>query len=209
MTTTVLTSSTGPPAVSARPGWDVAGSQQQREQLLQLGVWMFLATVTMLFAAFTSAYLVRRGGTDWRPIVLPSVLWLNTAVLVGSSSVLEYGRRAAVRRQWWAARFGFITAIGLGIGFLGGQLVAWQVLVGQGVYIPTVPHSSFFYLLTGLHGVHLVAGLTVLAATVPSFSARPGPVDGASPEVRAGLAATFWHFFGGVWLYLLALLSWF
>lgn len=207
MTTALLTSPDTPPVAASRD-WHVASSEQ-REQLLQLGVWMFLATVTMLFAAFTSAYLVRRGGTDWRPIVLPSVLWLNTAVLVLSSIVLELGRRAAVRRQWRTARLSFIGGMGLGIGFLGGQFLGWQVLVGQGVYIPTVPHSSFFYLLTGVHAVHLMAGLVVLAVTVSSFSPRALAVEGASPAVRARLAVTFWHFFGGVWLYLLALLSWF
>jgi len=207
MTATVLTSPVTSP-VEAPVDRDVPGSQQ-REQLLQLGVWMFLGTVTMLFAAFTSAYLVRRGGTDWRPIVLPSVLWLNTAILGLSSVVLELGRRAAVRRRWRTARLSFLAGMGLGIGFLGGQLVGWQVLVGQGVYIPTVPHSSFFYLLTGLHAVHLVAGLVVLAVTLPSLSTRALALERASPAARAGLAVTFWHFFGGVWLYLLALLSWF
>ena len=207
MTTTVLPS-TVTRAVAVRRDWAVPGSHQ-REQLLQLGVWMFLATVTMLFAAFTSAYLVRRGGTDWRPVVLPSVLWMNTAVLVLSSVVLELGRRAAVRRQWRKARVSFVGGMGLGIGFLGGQLVAWQVLVGQGVHIPTLPHSSFFYLLTGVHAVHLMAGLVVLAVTVPSLSPRDRAVEGASPAVRAELAVTFWHYFGAAWLYLLALLSWF
>jgi cytochrome c oxidase subunit 3 len=174
MTATVLTSPSTS-AVEARGERDVPGSQQ-REQLLQLGVWMFLGTVTMLFAAFT---------------------------------VLELGRRAAMRRRWRKARLSFIAGMGLGIGFLGGQLVGWQVLVGQGVYVPTVPHSSFFYLLTGVHAVHLVVGLVVLAVTLPSFSTRALALEGASPAARAGLAVTFWHFFGGVWLYLLALLSWF
>lgn len=177
-----------------------------RDQILQFGVWMFLATVTMLFAAFTSAYIVRRAGTDWRPIVLPPVLWLNTGVLVLSSLVLERGRRAADRGHWTAARLGFVSAMLLGVWFLGGQVAGWRVLVSQGVFVPTLPQASFFYMLTGVHAVHLVAGLLVLTLTVPRL--RPLTASATvSAGTRAKLAATFWHFLGGLWIYLFTLMT--
>ena len=179
-----------------------------REQLLQLGVWMFLATVTMLFAAFTSAYLVRRAGADWRPIDWPMLLWVNTVVLGASSVGLEVGRRAAETARWSRARLGFTAAVLLGVVFLGGQLVAWQSLVDRGVLVQTLPQSSFFYLLTGVHALHLLAGLIVLVTTLPRLRAtvEPPSLDVVSPAGHARLAATFWHFFGAVWLYLLVLL---
>ena len=181
----------------------------ERDQIAQLGLWMFLATVTMLFAAFTSAYIVRRAGSDWRPIALPAVLWGSSLILVASSLAAEVGRRAAVNARWPAARLGFLAAILLGLGFLGGQTLAWQSLVDAGIYVRTLPHASFFYVLTGLHAVHLAAGLVILAAVVPSFGEERHAVaaDRISPAGRAGLAATFWHFFGGLWLYVFLLLG--
>ena len=187
---------------------DDATPEVPREQLVQLGLWMFLATVTMLFAAFTSAYLVRRAGADWRPIDWPWLLWVNTVVLAASSVGVEVGRRAAEAARWSRARSWFAAAILLGVLFLGGQLVAWQSLVDRGVLVQTLPQSSFFYLLTGVHALHLLAGLIVLVTTLPRLRAtaeRPS-LDVVSPAGHARLAATFWHFFGAVWLYLLVLL---
>ena len=182
----------------------------EREQLLQLGVWVFLATVVMLFAAFTSAYIVRRAGTDWRPIGMPSVLWLNTIVLCGSTLAAERGRRAAQRARWGAARAGFLVAAGLGFAFLGGQLAGWRALADLGVFVPTSPQASFFYMLTAVHAVHVLAGLVVLLVTLPALRAMAPSSEGTvSPQIRARLATTFWHFFGALWVYLLCLFTWF
>jgi cytochrome c oxidase subunit 3 len=186
--------------------WDDPG-HPEREQLVQLGVWMFLATVVMLFAAFTSAYIVRRAGTDWRQIALPSVLWLNTIVLAASSVAAEVGRRAAEQSRWGVARSGFIGAVLLGVGFLGGQIAGWRALADLGVFVPTSPLASFFYMLTAVHAVHLVAGLVVLLLTLPAL--HPAAGGSVSPAVRARVAATFWHFFGVLWIYLVVLLAWF
>lgn len=192
--------------------WDGRGAAE-REQLLEFGVRMFLATVTMLFAAFTSAYLVRRAGADWQPIPLPGVLGVNTMVLAASSAAAEAGRRAAARRRWGLARAGFAAAVALGVAFVGGQLGAWRALEGAGFVVSTLPQSAFFYMLTGVHAVHLVAGLVVLAATLPALGpgvgahAREAGAVTVSPAARARLAATFWHFFGALWVYVYALLA--
>jgi cytochrome c oxidase subunit 3 len=170
---------------------------------------MFLATVTMLFAAFTSAYIVRRAGTDWRPVLLPQVLWLNTALLVVSSVILELGRRAADRARWQAARAGFVVAMLLGLGFLVGQWAGWRELVAQGVYVPTSPHSSFFYMLTGVHALHLCAGLLVLLVGAVRLSPARSHRGVGATGGYIRLATTFWHFFGVLWVYLFALLAWF
>lgn len=183
-----------------------AREHRRRQELRQLGLWMFLGTVTMLFAAFTSAYLVRRGSIDWQLIMLPTVLWANTAALAASSLTLEGSRWAGRSGRVGAARLGMVATIVLGVGFLVGQLGAWQTLAAQGVFVPTSPHASFFYILTSVHAVHLVAGLVLLA------NALRWLLRGADGVMRAwegpaATAATFWHFFGGVWLYLFFLLS--
>jgi cytochrome c oxidase subunit III len=176
-----------------------------RDDQLRLGLWMFLATVTMLFAAFTSAYIVRRSGTDWRHVDLPSILWVNTGILAASSVVLELANRHGLQRRWKAAAVGLGSAALLGLAFLVGQVVAWRDLVHAGVYLPSNPHSSFFFMLTGAHAVHLVAALAVLACGLAATrSARKDPVAWL---VRMELCRTFWHYLGGVWLALFALVS--
>ena len=153
----------------------------EHDDLVQLGVWMFLATVVMLFAAFTSAYVVRRSASDWIPIDLPQLLWLNTAVLVTSSLSLEGGRRAGYRGHAATARWGLSVTIGLGILFLFGQLAVWRDLVAQDVYLPTGPHSAFVYILSGVHGVHVIAGLLLLMYTFMKIWAVANDIETGRP----------------------------
>jgi cytochrome c oxidase subunit III len=169
----------------------------------RIGVWLLVAGITILFAAFTSTYLVRRNAGEWPAVFLPPVLWLTTAILLISSVTIEAARRAAGRgiraplRQWlWVT-----TALGLV--FLGGQLVAWRQLAASGVFMATNPHSAFFYLLTGAHGLHLVGGIGALIfalAKAPGASTRIEAMDVVDP------VATYWHFLDGLWLYLFLIL---
>lgn len=166
-------------------------------------MWIFLGTVTMLFAAFTSAYLIRRASADWAPIQLPMILWGNTAALIGSSLVLESARSAAREpRPARAARRLWLTTL-LGLVFLGGQLVAWRQLVSRGVFVPTSPHSSFFYIFTGLHALHLCGGLVLLAWT----AWRLGRIEPTVSRRLLRLCATYWHFLGGLWIFLYLVLT--
>ena len=169
----------------------------------QLGVWALLATLSMLFGGFTSAYLVRRAGTDWQRISLPSILWFNTALLLSSSITLELGRACMRRWRTNAVRGWLLATTMLGLAFLVGQLFAWQQLAAQGVYVPTSPHSSFFYMLTGVHGVHLLGGvLALFFALSRVWRARWSPDE---PNA-VNLCATYWHFVDGLWLYLFLLM---
>ncbi|MBI4279690.1 MAG: cytochrome c oxidase subunit 3 [Armatimonadetes bacterium] len=169
----------------------------------RLGLWLLLAAVTMLFASFTSTLLMRRAAPDWTPIPLPGILWVNTAALLASSAALEWGRRRVRVGDVAGLRLGLLAASVLGAGFVAGQMVAWRQLAAMGVFLRTNPHSSFFYLLTGAHGLHLVVGVLVLLyvlarALLGRYSAQAyGGV---------GLAATYWHFMDGLWLYLFLLL---
>ena len=190
---------------TTRAGW-TEDEVARREELVRLGLWMFLATVTMLFAGFTSAYIVRRSGSDWRGISLPSILWLNTIVLAGSSLAVEAARWSGSRGRWVASSAAFGAAIVLGVGFLGGQILAWRQLMAAGVYLPTNPHSSFFYMLTGAHAVHVVAALAVLVwGGVRTWTG--GSRDPRGWAAMMGICRTFWHYLGAVWVYLFLLVS--
>ncbi len=166
------------------------------------GLWAFLGTVSMLFIGFTSAYILRRASADWQPLTAPPILWLNTLALLASSATLEIARR---RLRGWdlssCVRFVLLTGA-LGLVFVAGQYVGWQQLAAQGVFLASNPHSSFFYVLTGLHALHLLGGLCWFVAVLRRLR-RLAYLPG---EDGLRLFATYWHFLAGLWVYLLWLL---
>lgn len=176
----------------------------------RLGVGLALASIGMLFTGLTSAYVVRQAlDPAWRATPMPKILLINTAVLLASSVTLEKARRA-LGRVAAGSRFKWLTAtLALGIAFVGGQFMAWQQLASGGINLSTNPHSSFFYLLTGLHGLHLLGGILALgylclrAWRDCRFMAAVPRVD---PVRAIGATALYWHFMGGLWVYLLVLL---
>ena len=179
------------------------GDAAKRLDTAKLGIWIALGSISMLFAAFTSAYIVRSAGSDWVPLAVPSVLWLNTIVLIFSTITMELARRSfnawrpVAFRKWM-----FATAV-LGAAFLVGQVLAWRQLAEQGIYLTSHPHSSFFYVLTGVHAAHLLAGVVVLLYVLvlaARYSLTPG--ESSSPTI----AATYWHFVSAIWIYLLVVL---
>jgi cytochrome c oxidase subunit 3 len=179
------------------------GEAARRIETAKLGLWLTLGTITMLFAAFTSAYIVRSAGDDWVPLQMPPLLWLNSAVLLLSSVPMEIARRNF--NQWRPVGFRkwlFLTAA-LGALFLVGQVTAWNELAAQGIYLSSHPHSSFFYVLTAVHGVHLLAGVLLLFYVL-TLAARYRLTPGES--VSPSIAATYWHFVDGLWLYLMVVL---
>jgi len=192
---------------SGRPTGTADRARQRRDFALQLGLWIFLATATMLFASFSSAYIVRQSGTDWQVLTLPSVLWLNTLLLVISSISIEVARIDARKDKWRAAGASVLTTALLGIAFVTGQFAAWRDLVAQGVYVPTNPYSAFFYILTGLHVLHLTAGLMFLLYVAWRIFKRGGGQNDGLLTTLLNLSATFWHFFGALWIYLFVLLT--
>jgi cytochrome c oxidase subunit 3 len=185
----------------------IASDRRRRDFALQFGLWIFLATATMLFASFSSAYIVRQSGTDWQVLTLPSVLWLNTVLLAISSVSIEIARIDARNGKWRGALASVLATAVLGIAFVTGQFAAWRDLVAQGVYVPTNPYSAFFYILTGLHVLHLTAGLMFLLYVAYRIFKRGGGHGGSSPTTLLSLSATFWHFFGALWIYLFVLLT--
>lgn len=171
----------------------------------RIGIWVALAAILMMFTSLTSAYIVRAASfSDWRPITMPRVLLVSTALILISSATIEAAKRrlkggfASSYKSWL-----LITTL-LGFGFLLSQLSAWRQLVRQGIYVSTNPHSSFFYLLTGAHGVHLLGGL--LAITFVLVRTRKLLANGANHRAIAGALAVYWHFMDVLWIYLFLLL---
>lgn len=173
------------------------------------GIWVALAAIAMSFAALTSALYVREGSaTDWHPIVLPRILWFNTLALIASSITLERARHrvAAFMRGQESSRseptLWLNATMLLGLIFVVGQYLAWLKLRSQGLYLPTNPNSSFFYLFTGVHVVHVLGGLGGLTRVMIKFRRS------ARPLRRSTIDATsyYWHFMGLLWIYLLFIL---
>src|SRR5208283_878600 len=176
------------------------------------GIWVGLAAITMSFAAFTSALIVRQGGaTDWHHFTLPPVLYLNTLVIVASSFTLEVARRRIVafmgglqgedkdKNKENPAKWLYITLF-LGLLFVAGQTFAWVQLKSQGFGLATNISYSFFYVLTVAHALHVFGGLGGLVRVI-------GKLNNSALR-RSTLDATslYWHFMGALWLYLLLLL---
>jgi cytochrome c oxidase subunit III len=179
-----------------------------RASRYRIGMWVGIASIFMMFTALTSAYIVRAASAnDWKPLPMPRILLLSTALIIISSVTVEVCRRKlkAGRRDGYVKLL-FLT-MALGFGFLFSQLAAWKELVRQGVYVASNPHSSFFYLLTGAHGVHLFGGLIALIYVAFRWHAKPDDKISAAKNVAAVEAfSIYWHFMDGLWLYLFLLL---
>jgi len=179
------------------------GDGARRLETAKLGLWVAMGSISMLFAAFTSAYIVRSAGGDWVPLEFPPILWWNTAILLLSSVTMEISRRSFHRWQPITFRKWLLVTGVLGAAFLVGQLFAWRELARQGIYLVSHPHSSFFYVLTAVHGVHLLAGVLALFYVLSlALKYRLTPGESSSPSI----AATYWHFVDGLWLYLMVVL---
>ena len=169
----------------------------------QLGLWLALTAIAMLFAGLSSAYIVMRGAPAWQNVALPGALWVNTFVLLASSVTIEGARRRARADRIGPMKFWMGLTAGLGLVFLIGQIVAWRQLVDVGVYLPTTLHSSFLYVLTGAHALHILGGVTALGyVLIQTFQNRYT----ASNHEPVSLCATYWHFMDGLWVYLFLLL---
>jgi cytochrome c oxidase subunit 3 len=172
----------------------------------KIGLWILLAVITSLFGLFISAYWMRmeHAHGDWTPLAVPRLLWLNTALLILSSAGMQWARGAARRAQADRVRVALIAAGVLALAFLAGQLVAWRQLSASGYFMANSPAIAFFYLLTGVHGLHLLGGLFVWGKTVVRM-AQAG-VELLDVALSVELCTVYWHYLLLVWLVLFALL---
>lgn len=169
-----------------------------------IGLATFLAVATSLFALFISAYTLRMEEPDWRPVTEPNLLWINTAILILASVAFQWARNAAKSGDLRVLKSGLLLAGGLSIAFLIGQALVWQELQAAGVFVNGNPANGFFYLLTGVHGLHLLGGLWVWGRSVK----RVWSGGDAAVEARTSveLCAVYWHFLLLVWAVLFGVL---
>ena len=201
---------TGPNGNGAprRNGHDRFPDFQLSANRYRLGMWVALASILMMFTALSSAYIVRAASsTDWVPLNMPRILWLSTALILISSGTLETARHSWKNEAGDRNRIWLLATAALGIGFLGSQLFAWRQLVRQGVYVASNPHSSFFYLLTAAHGVHLLGGLAALAyLLLRRKTPRGDEMAWARARAKGDAVTLYWHFLDLLWVYLFVLL---
>jgi len=168
-----------------------------------IGLVTFLAVATSLFGLFISAYALRMKMPDWSPLAEPDILWINTGILVLASIAFQWTRNAAVNGKDQSVRIGMTIAGTLTIMFLLGQLLAWQQLQASGYYLSSNPANAFFYLLTAVHGLHLLGGLWVWArSTIKAWTGS----DAESVRISVELCTIYWHFLLLVWAVLFGML---
>tara|TARA_Y100000588_G_C13982114_1_gene807682 strand:+ start:79 stop:741 length:663 start_codon:yes stop_codon:yes gene_type:complete len=164
---------------------------------------VFLTVATSIFALFISAYTIRMEEPDWRPVAEPVLLWFNTAVLILASIAYHWTRNAAVSGVQSRLKPGLFVSGALTILFLVGQLVAWQQLNAAGYYVERNVANSFFYLLTAVHGLHMLGGMWVWArSTIRVWSGA----DADSVRLSIELCTVYWHFLLLVWIVLFGVL---
>jgi cytochrome c oxidase subunit III len=171
------------------------------------GIWIALFAITMSFAAFTSALFIREASTDWTHLATPPILFFSTALLLVSSCLMEMSRRgfegesdSQIKERGKGLLLLAATLL-FGLAFVGGQYLAWRQLAAQGLYLATNPNSSFFYLLTGIHALHVLGGIGALAYLLAKLAARG--------HVRRNLVngvVVYWHFMAALWVYLLVVI---
>jgi cytochrome c oxidase subunit 3 len=195
-------------SINVQP-WLAQGSiRDVHEQVLarpaaKTALGVFLAVVTSLFALFISAYAMRMHLGDWQPLPEPMLLWWNTALLVVTSLVMQRTVAAARREDASGLRTGLIAGGALTLAFLIGQVVAWRQLSDAGYFLTSNPANGFFYLLTAVHGLHVLGGLVAWGRTA---SRVWHGADVAGVRLSVELCAIYWHFLLAVWLVVFALL---
>lgn len=165
----------------------------------KFALWLFMVSVIMIFAALTSAYIVRQAEGNWLLFDLPQLFWINSGVILMSSFSMHWAYLAAKRDNLESVKIATAITTILGVAFLVGQYLAWGALVENSVYFVGNPSGSFVYVLSGLHGLHIVSGvifLMVLLGSTMKYKVHSKNMN------QIEMCATYWHFLGGLWLYL-------
>jgi len=165
----------------------------------KFALWLFIVTVVMVFAAWTSAFIVRQAEGNWLDYDLPQIFWFTSGIVILSSLALHWAYLSAKKDNFAQVRIGMSLAVLLGICFLVGQWFSWIALVDSEVFFVGNPAGSFLYVLTGMHALHLISGLIFLIIVLIStfrYKVHSKAMD------TMEMATTYWHFLGGLWIYL-------
>lgn len=171
----------------------------------KFAMWLFIATVMMLFAAFTSAYIVRQSQGGWHEVTLPNAFWINSGIIVLSSVTMHFAYTAARRDAFARLRLMVVLTALLGFGFLFGQMAAYNEMGANGNYfVGDDVASSFVYVLTFVHAAHLISAIVFLVIVL--YSAFRMKIHSKNMN-RMEMCTTYWHFLGGLWIYLFMFLQ--
>ncbi len=187
----------------------VAGTKPGPPNTSPSGIWVGIFAITMGFAAFTSALFVRQGSGDWVHVAVPPLLYVNTGILLISSLTLEMSRRAfanAHEMKGSALRNSLLwlgITLAFGLAFVVGQYLVWKELAAQGLYLATSSNSSFLYVFTGAHALHVLGGIAGLVRLTVRMTRKHITLRSSS----VANTAIYWHFMGVLWLYLLLVIS--
>ena len=175
----------------------------------RLGVLVGIASILMMFTALASALIVRSGlqtSVDWHGGQIPTFVYVSTALIILSSLTFMRAKSSLKHSEEAGYRLWLTVTLLLGLGFLAAQVLAWRQLVAAGVYLATNPHSSFFYVLTGLHGIHLVGGILALAYLYWYARRSGGPEYELKRRGLTDVVGIYWHFMDVLWVFLFLLL---
>jgi cytochrome c oxidase subunit 3 len=165
----------------------------------KFALWLFIVTVFMIFAALTSAYIVRQAEGNWLVFDLPDLFLLTTGIILASSGTMHWAYLSVKRDNLESAKVAITLTTILGVSFLVGQYMAWGELVKNNIYLVGNPSGSFVYVISGLHGLHILGGVVFLIVVLVSvFQIKIHSKN----LLRIEMCATYWHFLGGLWLYL-------
>lgn len=171
---------------------------------IKFALWLFIVSISMLFAAFSSAYMVRQAEGNWLEYDLPTIFWISSALLILSSMTMHWAYISAKRDNLMMLKIAMSVTVLLGISFMVTQWFSWVDMVDRQLFFAGVnPSASFLYVLTGVHVLHLITGLVfLLIVLVAAFRYRVH----AKRLVQIEMCTTYWHFLDVLWLYLFAFL---
>lgn len=183
------------------------GAERFSPKPYRVTLWIVLAAIFMMFGALIVSFITLSSGDTWVPIEMPRLFWLSTGVIFISSLTFEAARRSLKRDNNERYSRWLLLTLFFGLAFLVLQLLAWRRLVAQGVYLASNNHSSFYFLLTGVHGLHLLVGILALSYLLLRTRSRRRE---ANAEMRrqtsVNVVSLYWHFMDGLWILLFLLL---
>ena len=172
---------------------------------VKFAMWIALASITMMFGAFTSAFIVRKAAGNWLVFELPSVFYLSTIILLVSSITLHSSYKSFLKENWRAYKLLLTVSLILGVLFVGLQYVGWNELFAIGVDLKGNPSGSFLYVLTGVHALHVIGGIAALiVAMINAFSLKQKVTN--RRKLNFEITLHYWHFVDLLWVYLLVFL---
>lgn len=181
----------------------IAGSKATNFKAVKFVLWLIIVSVVMMFAGLTSGYIVRQAEGNWTAFHLPDIFWFSTLVILSSSFTMHWAYLSAKKGNAGHQKIALWLSMVLGIVFLICQWEAWINLVSQGIYLAGNPSGSFLYVISGLHGLHIVAGILLIVSSLLGVYRNVAPERNV---FKMEIASIFWHFIDILWIYLFVFL---